>query len=161
MKRKEWTIMNLNIHRPNKLLSLHLRHNHGHTYNEKNTIWEVKKRFTRENKNKQSKTRFSAFFFIKCPIIKINSSSKQYPDVFVSFVQDTINQFSRILWTCWNWVGFGISLLPETAILLEFEPVAAMVTAFAYNALVCISLGSRMLAGQIHRSLSFAEDQPF
>lgn len=127
----------------------------------KNKIWEVKKRFTRENKNKQSKTRFSAFFFIKCPIIKINSSSKQYPDVFVSFVQDTINQFSRILWTCWNWVGFGISLLPETAILLEFEPVAAMVTAFAYNALVCISLGSRMLAGQIHRSLSFAEDQPF
>lgn len=44
----------------------------------KNKIWEVKKRFTRENKSKQSKTRFSAFLFIKCPIIKINSSSKQY-----------------------------------------------------------------------------------
>lgn len=152
--------MNLNIHRPNKLLSLHLRHKHGHTYDKKPKKLRSKKRFTRVNKISKVK-RDSQPFFLKMPYYKNKFIVNSYPDVFVSFVQDTVNQFSRILWTCWNWVGFGISLLPGSAILLEFEPVAAMVTAFTYNALVCISLGSRMLAGKIHRSLSFAEDQSF
>lgn len=61
--------MNLNIHRPNKLLSLHLRHNHGHTYDKKNKNLRSKKRFTRENKISKVK-RDSQPFFLKMPYYK-------------------------------------------------------------------------------------------
>lgn len=61
--------MNLNIHRPNKLLSLHLRHKHGHTYDKKPKKLRSKKRFTRVNKISKVK-RDSQPFFLKMPYYK-------------------------------------------------------------------------------------------
>lgn len=83
-----------------------------HVQRNKNKIWEVKKRFTRENKNKQSKTRFSAFFH-KMPyyknkfIVKTISGcfciicSRHYQSIFQNFVN--LLKLSRVRYFASSW----------------------------------------------------------